>query len=314
MQRLTGLLEGLDHANNRGRPLTPIQQVCIALGFYGGGHLTRIAGLCGGVSQKAAWWAVRRVTRAITVLKPEYIRMPTDRECAATAQRLLNRYKLPGFAFGVDCTIVKFEDAPRVIPPNTVTQDFWNRKMTYAINVQVVGDDEGRILDIVADWQGANNDARIWNASGVKQVISRQSNFKVAGDSGYPISTTCITPYLVRDAAADPSKRLFNKRHAGLRTVCTETLFGRMKRRLRCLKMLRCKYAWARETVYACAVLHNMAILWADRDPEDDAVAAMPPPPAPGPPAVDQEDEEPLLVRARGQNVRDALRLNMPPA
>jgi hypothetical protein len=57
-----------------------------------------------------------------------------------------------------------------------------------------------------------------------------------------------------------------------------------------------------------------MAILWADRDPEDDAVAAMPPPPAPGPPAVDQEDEEPLLVRARGQNVRDALRLNMPPA
>jgi hypothetical protein len=46
--------------------------------------------------------------------------------------------------------------------------------MTYAINVQVVGDDEGCILDIVADWQGANNDARNWNASGVKQVISRQ--------------------------------------------------------------------------------------------------------------------------------------------
>jgi hypothetical protein len=44
--------------------------------------------------------------------------------------------------------------------------------MTYTINVQVVG--EGCILDIVADWQGANNDARIWNASGVKQVISRK--------------------------------------------------------------------------------------------------------------------------------------------
>jgi hypothetical protein len=52
-----------------------------------------------------------------------------------------------------------------------MTQDFWNCKMTY---VKVVGD-EGYILDIVADWQGANNDARIWNASGVKQVISRQS-------------------------------------------------------------------------------------------------------------------------------------------
>jgi hypothetical protein len=33
-----------------------------------------------------------------------------------------------------------------VIPPNTVTQDFWNRKMTYAINIQVVVDGEGCIL------------------------------------------------------------------------------------------------------------------------------------------------------------------------
>jgi hypothetical protein len=159
VRRLSGLLEGLDHANNRVWPLTPIQQVCIALGFYGGGHLAHIAGLCGGVSQKAAWWAVRRVTRAIKVLKPEFIRMPTDQEYAATALRLLNRFHLPGFPFGIDCTIVKFEDTPRVIPPNTMTQDFWNRKMTYAINVQVVGDDEGHILDIVADWQGANIDA-----------------------------------------------------------------------------------------------------------------------------------------------------------
>ncbi len=137
---LSGLLEGLDHASNRGWPLNPIQQVCIALGFYGIAH---IAGLCGGVSQKAAWRAVRRVTRAIKVLKPEFIRMPTDQEYAATVQHLLNRFHLPGFAFGVDCTYVKFEDAPRVIPPNTMTQYFWNRKMTYAINVQVVCGDEG---------------------------------------------------------------------------------------------------------------------------------------------------------------------------
>ncbi len=70
-----------------------------------------------------------------------------------------------------------------------------------------------------------------------------------------------------------------------------------MKRRLHCLKMLCCKYAWARKTVYACAVLQNMAILWADRDLDNDAVAAMLPPPAPGPPAVDHEVEEPLVVR-----------------
>ena len=57
--RLTEQLPNLERPNDRGRPLTPIQQVCITLGYFGGGQLTRIAGLCGGVSQKAAWWAIR---------------------------------------------------------------------------------------------------------------------------------------------------------------------------------------------------------------------------------------------------------------
>jgi hypothetical protein len=152
----------------------------------------------------------------------------------------------------------------------------------------------------------------------VKQIIQRQRRWMVAGDSAYPISEVCITPYLVAAAIADPTKSLFNRRHSGLRTVCTENIYGRWKRRWRCLKMLRQKHAWARETVIACAVLHNLAILWGEEDLEDDVdhEVLMPPPPAPIPvPAlVRPHNEEPLLVRARGQNVRDALRLNMPRA
>jgi hypothetical protein len=312
VQRITELLQGLDRPNNRGRPLTPIQQVCIALNFYGGGHLTRIAGLCGGVSQKAAWNAVRRVTFAFCELKPQFIRMPSDQDCAATAQRLQDRFHLPGFAFGVDGVVVKFEEAPRKIPEGTVQQDFWGRKMHYAINCQIVGNDEGLILDINADWQGANNDARIWGTSPVKHVINRQRQFLVAGDSAYPISETCITPYRVAEAAGDPRKRLFNRRHSGLRTVCTENIFGCWKRRWRCLKLLRSKYRWARETTIACAVLHNIGILWADEDPVDRDMEP-PPPPQPRAVAVAQEDEEPALIRARGQAIRDRICQNMPP-
>ena len=262
VRRLAGLLDGLDHPNNRGRPLTPIQQVCITLGFLGGGHLTRVAGLCGGVSQKAAWCAVRRVTAAICVLKRDFIRMPTDEEAAATARRLEDRFHLPGFAFGVDGVAMLYEDKPRVIPPGTVAQDYWNRKMTYAINVQIVGDDEGRILDIDAGWVGSANDARIWNASGVKQVIQRQRRFLLAGDSAYPISEVCITPYRVAEAAADARKRLFNIRHSGLRTVCTENLFGRMKRRWRILKMMRMKVEWARETIIGSERIRRQIFFW----------------------------------------------------
>ncbi len=50
MRRLAALMN-LGRENDRGRPLSPIQQVCVALNFYGGGHYTRVAGLCGGVSQ-----------------------------------------------------------------------------------------------------------------------------------------------------------------------------------------------------------------------------------------------------------------------
>ena len=186
--------------------------------------------------------------------------MPTDAEAAATAQRLEDRFHLPDFAFGVDGVVIMFKDTPRVIPPGNVAQDYWNRKMTYAFNVQIVGDDEGRILDIDAGWPGSVNDARIWNASGVKQVIQRQRRFLLAGDSGYPISEVCITPYRVAETMADATKRRFNQRHSGLRTVCTENLFGRWKRRWRSLRMLRCQEEWARETIIACAVLNNIAI------------------------------------------------------
>ncbi len=46
--------------------------------------------------------------------------MPTNEEAEATARRLEAIYHLPGFAFGVDGTVVKFEDTPREIPDNTV--------------------------------------------------------------------------------------------------------------------------------------------------------------------------------------------------
>jgi hypothetical protein len=162
--------------------------------------------------------------------------------------------------------------------------------MTYALNVQIVGNHEGCILDLCADWQGATANARIWNASPVKFIIDCQRHYLVACDSGYPISETCITPYRVAEAAGDPSKRLFNRKHSGL---CTEAQVE---------KLLHTKYAWAQETVIVCGILHNIGIEWADAVPDDEV--ALPPAPKP---IVPLED----LVRARGQNLQDNLRLAM---
>jgi hypothetical protein len=119
--------------------------------------------------------------------------------------------------------------------------------MCYAINVQIVGNDQHLILDIDASWQGANHDARIWENSSVKTLIELQRGFLVAGDSGYPISDVLIKPYPTREALLDPRKAEFNRRHSRLRTVCSENIFGIMKRKYPILKCLRAFHYRARK-------------------------------------------------------------------
>jgi hypothetical protein len=183
--------------------------------------------------------------------------------------------------------------------------------MKYAINVQAIGNHKRLLLDLNADWQGANNDARIWNNSPVKPLIERQWQYLLAGDSAYPISENLITPYRNAESLREPLKARFNRKLSGLRTVCTENLFGIWKRRWPVTHLLRCSYDRARKTVYATGGLHNFGILWGDEDPHG------PEPPAPAP--VDEQfviveyKAEPGVVREAGQRLRDHLRMNMLP-
>ena len=131
----------LIHDSNRGSPLSPAVKVCIALGIYAGGHFQRIAGLCGGVSQFSARIALKEVTKALIRHRKEYIYMPTDMEMEETADRMWQKFHLPRFALGVDGVMLKFQEAPRNLPENKHQQQFWCRKQNYAINAQVVGDD-----------------------------------------------------------------------------------------------------------------------------------------------------------------------------
>ena len=173
----------LTHQNNRGLPLSPVMKVCIAFGIYGGGHFQRIAGLCGGVSQFAARQALKDVTEALLQHRNRYIFMPTNEEMQETAERMHETFKLPRFALGVDGVMLKFEAAPRKIPGNLHQQLFWCRKQFYAINAQVVADDN-LIRHIDIRWPGSTHDGRIWGRSEVKPYMEQQRRFLIAGDSG----------------------------------------------------------------------------------------------------------------------------------
>ena len=118
---------------------------------------------------------------------------------------------------------------------------------------------EKRICDVDVGWPGTANDSRVWRRSGVKSVWEEQDTFKMAGDSAYPISTVLITPYRAIETVNQPRKRLFNGRLSGLRTVLTENVYARWKKRFPCLREMRTHLKFGQKIIVACSILHNMA-------------------------------------------------------
>jgi hypothetical protein len=212
--------------------------------------------------------------------------------------------------------MVRFDNAPRGIPAGMSQQDYWSRKQYYAINCQVIADDRKIIYDVDCDWHGGVHDARMWRNSTAKQFVEQQRKYMMAGDSAYPISPVLMKPFSNQEAAANASKRLFNRRLCGLRTVMSENVYGIWKQRFPCLRHMRAHVRLAKKMIIATAILHNISILWGDDDP---------------PPADDDEEEDssdddgsddlvltehnvrPNSVRALGQLVREELRRQMPP-
>ena len=289
--------------------MSPELKICLALSTYGGGHFQRVTGLYGGVCQYSARQAIVQVTDSLVSKRGQFIRMPTVGEMEATSQRMFERFNLPRFAMGVDGVQVRFQDAPRNLPPDKHAQLYWCRKQFYSINVMVVGSDR-YFLDIDVGWPGSTHDARVWNRSEVKQYLEEQRRFLVAADSGYPISEVVIKPYSTAEGAQDPRRRAFNSKLSGVRTVMTENLFGIWKRRFPILKALRTDFRLSQKIIVATAVLFNIGQMLNDEAPDDEddddnQVVDE------GSQVVVMEGGDPVSVRLRGQAERDWLCDNM---
>ena len=311
MRRIVDLLEpDLVYDTNRGLPLSPELKVLIAMNHYGGGHFQRISGLCGGVSQYAARQALVQVTDSLISKTNLFIFMPTVDQMEDTSQQMFQRFHLPRFGMAVDGVQVRFQDAPRRLPPDKHAQLFWCRKQFYSLNVQIVGNDR-YFCDIDVSWPGSTHDARVWTRSQVKPFIEQQRRFLVAGDSGYPISEVLIKPFNTAEAGDDRRKRLFNQRLSGLRTVMTENLFGIWKRRFPILKALRTDFVLSQKIIVATAILFNLGRMFDDEPPDDDDPDNDDEPPGLERNQVLVQDEDVVSVRIRGQAERDRLCENM---
>jgi len=163
----------------------------------------------------------------------------------------------------------------------------------------------------------------------VKRVLEQQRLHLIAGDSGYPIIDLLVKPYTTQESQRDPTKRLFNRRLSGLRTVQSENIYSVWKSKYPCVKHLRSHDGCAKKTVLATIILHNIPIFW-DREEnpppnegEDHNLADDPDPGYDSDNQPQQDDNNDFVivednataevVRMRGQILGDQMQEGMAP-
>eukprot|EP00057_Strongylocentrotus_purpuratus_P033541 XP_791763.2 PREDICTED: putative nuclease HARBI1 [Strongylocentrotus purpuratus] len=214
------------------------------------------------MSQSSVSRVVLDVSTALATLRPRYIQFPrTPQEVLRVQQRFFDYSQFPGVIGAVDCTHVPIQN-----PGGEQAQRFINRKNTSSLNVQMICDCDGRILNVVARWPGGSHDSRIFRESAIKHQLEaeRQDAKWLLGDSGYGCQPYVMTPLL---QPANPAEQRYNTAHKRGRCIIERT-FGQMKRRFPCLKGLRLKLETTMTTIVAVTVLWNISL--ERREPEID--------------------------------------------
>ena len=272
--RYRQLQEWTNHTR-RGLPLSPMQQVLMALRFYATGSYERVIGDLFGVTVSTACTVIHKVSREIAKRKSEFISFPGD---VHEVKRKF--YDIAGFPWvvgAIDCCHVR-----TICPDREHAMAFVNRKQYYSINVQAICNSEMFITNIVGRWPGSTHDARIFENSAIaEQFRNGVINGLLVGDSGYACRAYLMSPLL--NPRSD--ERRYNTAHRRTRCVI-ERCFGVLKRRFPCLHSgMRTALRNTLVIVVAVAALHNFALTQREGDmddggDDDDDVPQDPPPDA----------------------------------
>ncbi|KAJ8965807.1 hypothetical protein NQ317_000435 [Molorchus minor] len=210
----------------RNHAITAMQQILIVLRFCATGCMLQTVGDFAGIHKATA--------------TPEYINMPrTPEEIERNKRNFYRIAKFPRVIGAIDCTHIKI-----ISPGGANAENFRNRKGYFSLNVQVVGDANLYIRDIVARWPGSTHDQTIFNNSLLKARFENNEFVNV--------------------------EHVFNESQIRSRNPI-ERLFGVLKRRFPILSLgIRLSLDSAKLVIIACAVLHNIALSLNEPDPIDD--------------------------------------------
>ncbi|XP_069668625.1 putative nuclease HARBI1 [Periplaneta americana] len=254
----------LEYNTDRNNPLTPIQQLLLALRFYATGSYQLVIGDVNGVSKSTVSRYVRKISYLLASLRPQYIKFPTGDEIPSVIQDFYNIAQFPGVIGTIDCTHI-----PILSPGGNMAEIYRNRKSYFSLNVQTISDSQLFIRDIVARWPGSVHDSTIFQRCGRRMLFEtgRIGRGLLLGDSGYPLKPYLMTPLLNPRTQAEQN---YNNSHIATRNT-VERQYGIWKRRFPALNFgLRTNINTAMDVIVATAVLHNIALQTNHEDPPDD--------------------------------------------
>ncbi|XP_067258730.1 putative nuclease HARBI1 [Chanodichthys erythropterus] len=148
-----------------------------------------------------------------------------------------------------------------ILTPSVDGHVYICRKGYAAVNCQVICDHKGLITDIVARWPGSTHDSFMFTNSSVGQEAQNsQGQWRLLGDSGYPLRPYLFTPVAnpMNDRDTD-----FNEAHRVARSIVERTI-GRWKMRFRAMHQSSGGLLFAPQkccaVIIVTAMLHNIAV------------------------------------------------------
>ena len=149
--------QDLQHQTRRGLPLTPMQQVLIALRFYATGTFQRVIG-------DLIWCFCICCMHSHSQGFKGYCETKKDNSCHSQRTWLIPRESfmmLRTFQMWSGPSIVPTSGSYVQTKKNAIA--FGNRKQFYFINVQAVCGSDAFIINIVARWPGSTHDLHIFD-------------------------------------------------------------------------------------------------------------------------------------------------------
>ena len=221
-----------------------------------------------GISEGCVILYTNRIIQAILTTMSLYIKWPTTVDMANTSTRLSLR-GFPGCIGFVDGTSIPFYDKPLDCP-----EDYYSRKQEYAMQLQIVADDNKRIIHIYTGMPASVHDSTVFRRS---NIVIPEDKYILA-DSAYSNTNTVITPFRKRLGPRPIKERIYNRQLSSVR-VSVEHVIGILKNRFQSLRGLRIRinknngHKKACEWITACCILYNIiqeCDPWDDMDQPDD--------------------------------------------